>query len=502
MCRKGRPNGKDDSSVKKLLVTLLLLMLCLLCGCGSQETKDAAAPAQDAPAPEEKSPLQAAFEEGKTFELVQAELPGPGAENVGMPLSISPDGRCVIWADYPGLYLTRDGADVPVKAAPDRGAGDPYENLEKNLSRMGMMFGQEGVCWSPDGRYALLTGKRAALKNYQTIGLMVLDTENGEVFHALALSENIKTAEGGRLYEAKFDRTGRYVYFTGIVNSLSQGGIGLYRCDMDTYETQRICGIPALTGTSGLYETPDGGWLVLGTTGPENNREAVYACGDGGAVQPSVRAFKAGTWSTISMLYSARTGYGLMIGLMIDSPTATTAGAAVSRDSMRIFAVLETMNIGRITPDGPDTEHYWRFADGGGEMKNVRLEPVDEKIVSILNRMANGGEYTEEEKEALQAYGEELLNAPPLHSTCGCLSPDGRYALINLGRRELCRFFLMDVETLEIRPVDAPEGLATIYLNSQLTAMFPPGMVWNGDGTLLIMDADSSEVQAWHLEIR
>ena len=487
----------------------LVLSMCLLCGCGSQETKDAAAPAQDAPAAapaqEEKSPLQAAFEEGKTFELVQAELPDPGAENVRMPLSISPDGRSVIWSDYNSLYLTRDGAAVPVKAAPDRGAGDPYESLEKNLSRMGMTYGQEGVCWSPDGRYALLTGKRVALKSNQTIGLMVLDTENGEVFHALALSKNIVTAEGGRLYEAKFDRTGRYVYFTGVVNSLSQGEIGLYRCDMDTYETQRICGIPGLTGAPGLYETPDGGCLVLGATGPEyGDREAVYACGDGGAAQPSFRAFKVGTWSTRSMLYSARTGYGLVIG----GHTTTTADvavvqeAAVSHNSMRISAVLEAMNIGRITPDGPDTEHYWRFADDGGEMKNVRLEPVDEGIISILSRMANRGEYTEEEKEALQAYGEELLNAPQFHSTCGCLSPDGRYALINLGRRELCRFFLVDVETLEIRPVDAPEGLATLAFNTPLTAKFPPGMVWNGDGTLLIYDSNTDLPGAFRLTVR
>ena len=103
-----------------VMALCLVLSMCLLCGCGSEETK-AAAPAQDAPAappaPEEKSPLQAAFEEGKTFELVQAELPDPGAENVRMPLSISPDGRCVIWSDYKSLYLTRDGAAVPVKAA-------------------------------------------------------------------------------------------------------------------------------------------------------------------------------------------------------------------------------------------------------------------------------------------------------------------------------------------------------------------------------------------------
>ena len=336
------------------------LALGLLCGCGAQA--------------EGESSLQAAFEKGKAFELVQAELPDPGAENVRMPLSISPDGRCVIWSDYQSLYLIRDGAAVPVKAAPDRGAGDPYESLEKNLSRMGMTYGQEGICWSPDGRFALLTSKFEALRNHQTIGLMVLDTENGEVFQALALSRTLLKEEGGLLIEARFDRTGRYVYFTGIVNSLSQGEIGLYRCDMDTYETQRICGIPGLTGAPGLYETPDGGWLVLGATGPEyGDREAVYACGDGGAAQPSVRAFKSGTWSTQSMLYSARTGYGLVIGgptLAADyMPERQENGDDARTERKRISAVMEAMNIGRITPDGPDTEHYWRFADDGGEMK-------------------------------------------------------------------------------------------------------------------------------------
>ena len=116
--------------------------------------------------------------------------------------------------------------------------------------------------------------------------------------------------------------------------------------------------------------------------------------------------------------------------------------------------------------------------------------------------MDETGTVTKSEWEALQAYGEELLNAPQPRSTCGCLSPDGRYALINVGSRELCRFFLMDVETLEIRPVDAPEGLATLAFNTPLTAKFPPGMVWNGDGTLLIYDVNTDLPGAFRLTVR
>ena len=50
--------------------------------------------------------------------------------------------------------------------------------------------------------------------------------------------------------------------------------------------------------------------------------------------------------------------------------------------------------------------------------------------------------------------------------------------------------------------MDAPEGLATIYLNSQLTAKFPPGMVWNGDGTLLIYDSNTDLPGAFRLTAR
>ena len=91
-----------------------------------------------------------------------------------------------------------------------------------------------------------------------------------------------------------------------------------------------------------------------------------------------------------------------------------------------------------------------------------------------------------------------------------CLSPDGHYALLSAsGGKEhrslnLYRFYLMDLETMEVRPVAAPDGLAgpALSFSSAFSQDYPPCMEWNDDGTLLIMDADSHGVQAWHLEIR
>ena len=148
-------------------------------------------------------------------------------------------------------------------------------------------------------------------------------------------------------------------------------------------------------------------------------------------------------------------------------------------------------------------QHYWHFVDDSGDLTNVHLEPVDEGIVSTLDRMAKQGTdaISQEEYDTLSAYAIELLTIhPSLFSTCGCASPDGRFALINAGNREHSGFFLVDMETMEMRPVKTPEGMQPIYLNTALTRKYQPGMGWNQDGTLLIFNSESQTVEAWTLD--
>ena len=485
--------------MKKLFSALLILSLVLLPVISQAE-----------------APYAAAFTEGKTLTLEKVDL--PGAQDDWMPVSMSPDGRTVLWG--PGV-LTRDGQVIPLTINKDRGAGDPYETLEKNLMfLLNNLPGQEGINWSPDGRYALLTYKRAALQNNKPFGLMVLDAETGEVFQAVAVSRNLLKEGGGFVFEAKFDHTGRYVYFTGYLSSVYKG-YGLFRCDMETYEVQLVSGNLNMASTPGLWETPDGRWLMLDATERTNRaREAVYLSAKDpipsamlplyetmaqsgypiGVDQSFIRQFSSGAWQTGCLVYSSVSGYGLMIGMPVTTDTAAQEGTTAG--NYAIYSVLNDMRICRITPEGADMQHYWRIVDASEDLTGVRLEMVEDSYVTTLDRMANHSSdmVTQEESEALNAYGTELMKSLQLLSTCGCASPDGRYALINVGNRERSGFFLVDMETMEMCPVNAPEGMATIYLNSAMTRKYQPGMVWNQDGTLLIFNYESKTVEAWRLD--
>ena len=256
--------------MKKLLVILLLLMLCLLCGCGSQETKDAAAPAQDTPAAApEKSPLQTAYEEGKAFELVKAELPAEGVALDGMPVALSPDGKTYLWRTKDALYVVRDGRALPVKAAPERGIGDPYGTLEEMVSALGWSLpGNEGVAWSPDSRLALMLSPQYAMQpiSKSPMGLMLLDAETGEVFLAAAYETGIKSDNFGAAYQGAFDRSGKYLYYVDSSRANGSTPYAFKRCDLSTFKTEILSADYYPCSYIDMVEDKDGNWLVMGSS--------------------------------------------------------------------------------------------------------------------------------------------------------------------------------------------------------------------------------------------
>ena len=71
--------------------------------------------------------------------------------------------------------------------------------------------------------------------------------------------------------------------------------------------------------------------------------------------------------------------------------------------------------------------------------------------------------------------------------TCAAVSPDGHYAVVNAGGLGQYGLYIIRMETMEVRPVDAPEGIAGMTLSdSAMGRTFRPEIVWNDDGTLLI----------------
>ena len=137
------------------LFTVLLLMLTLWAGC----------PVLAETAPGRNAELDAAFAAGEPVRLVPVEPDGcPGAG--WMPISLSPDGRTVLWRNQnvrtltadgtelrPALILTRDGTETQVVFNAGKGAGDPYGKSKMLVRALTALPPLEGLSWSDDGRF-------------------------------------------------------------------------------------------------------------------------------------------------------------------------------------------------------------------------------------------------------------------------------------------------------------------------------------------------------------
>ncbi|MBO4925953.1 MAG: hypothetical protein J5472_05700 [Clostridia bacterium] len=498
--------------MKKLLVILLLLMLC---GCGSQETK-AAAP--------EKSPLQTAYEEGKAFELVKAELPAEGVALGGMPVALSPDGKTYLWRTKDALYVVRDGQALPVKAAPERGVGDPFGTLEETVSMLPRIIpGYEGVSWSPDGRYALMTNARYAVKmaGHTSMNLTLLDTETGEAFLAAAYGAEFKSDDYGMALQAAFDRTEKYIYYFDMTRKREGASpYALKRCDLDGFRSETLSTDYYPSSRASLTQKQDGNWLAVGSCEESRGMRDVlrlYAADSGKTLQRTDLPLE-GKWSLLKLNFSADTGYGLGYGYsqtaMQASGAASAANAAEQLVPVRavepILMFVQTMRLLRVTPEGIDTAHYWYLRSDSEDGAEVRAVQMEDEAVAWLTDVVKSRELSyadEEQKARLTAYAEEMDSAVIMSVMSFCLSPDGHYALLSAsgGKQHrglnLYRLYLMNLETMEVRPVAVPEGLAglELYFSTAYSQDYPPCMEWNADGTLLIYDANSHGVQAWHL---
>lgn len=510
--------------MKKLFSLLLILSLCLLTGCGAQETKTATPAQEPATAAAEKSPLQTAFEEEKSFALVKADLPAEGAALGGMPISLSPDGNTWLWKVDDSLFVVRNGQEaLPMKAAPDRGIGDPYGTLEEMVSALGWSLpGNEGVAWSPDSRLALMLSPQYAMQliSKSPMGLMLLDAETGEVFLAAAYETGIKSDNFGAAYQGAFDRSGKYLYYVDSSRANGSTPYAFKRCDLSTFKTEILSADYYPCSYIDMVEDKDGNWLVMGSSEESRGMDNVVRLfqANGGLKEKTTLQVEGGKWRLLQAGVSADTGWGLGYGrsqtagmssnLANGSIDGATDLAKMSVQSSLVFE--QVMRLIRITPEGIDADHYWYIISDSEDGSGARAAVLSDEVTAWLRMVYEQHNlvFTDDEQKArLTAYAEELNTSLILDVQSVCLSPDGHYALLSAsGQQErrpldLYRFYLLDLETMALRPVDAPEGLCGAHLvfTSPYSQKFAPCMEWNDDGTLLIWDEDSRGVQAWHL---
>ncbi len=477
-----------------------------------------------APALADDAGLLDAVNAGKTIALVPAEISLSGAETDAVPVGISPDGSTVIGRSSAGtIFFVRDGQVIPVTAAPERGAGDPWNRLEKELASLKRVIPDiEGFSWSPDGRYLLLTSLQLALQKSECLDLMMVDTRTGEAFQEQAylggsmeqgtLMKALQDPAFGMVIEARFDASGEYIFMIARIHAYSES-YSLYRYSLSGQRTELLLEDLKIARVGRmLYEMSDGSWLVMvsskGASSPDSRDLVIRYRPDGTGPDRLERGVLGLKIRNIQASYSSASGYGL---ILVCSPAAGkvnyAAQASVGSDALpaKTFVTPElftTPRLNRITPEGIDLDSYWEPVADPEAPAGIRFTELSREAVDLITRYILNEEMTPEEKETLCAYSQRLTDERIPRVNCLCQSPGGRFALLNLspdfsGEAIYC---LMDLTDMAVYPVEAPEELGAVPYNSAMGAAFFPGMVWNDDGTLLILSAGSDAAGVWRLE--
>ena len=539
---------KTAITARNILLFAVILALALCAGCSgnpSESSGAAQSPAATEPVPSsaeaipsaQVNPLDAAFSAGETIRLAPADLSGSPGEDY-MPVGISPDGETVLWRNKEGLAVTRNSEMLPVVFNAERGAGDPYQVAKFISSLLKGMPYWEGFSWSADGRYVALSAMETADRNI-SFGTAVLDTSSGETYLTKAYNKDLQEDSSGLVYLTRIDRAGHYLYYLVSEHEKDENRLRFCRCPVEGGDREILCDMSSkdrafvFDAHSALYEAQDGNWVLNGITGLGRESYEQYALirfspsGDGWTWEVIPTGVPAFGEAVGSVSCFSQSGYGLFCLLntrgnaqnMINNSTSSEESAALLRASVRP-AFFNRIGLLRILP-GPEVQHdVWslvRTDDGNGR----QLVPADDLLWMIkkqYNEIDPSEEaasiiwlaehydsledlynrYFSEEARNKDARGEEVVII-----RLACMSPDGRYALINAGSREFgFELYMLSLDTMQILPVEAPEGIPGMELTiSPFAQEFKPCIVWNEDGTLLIQNSDTRRTAAYRLEI-
>ena len=161
------------------------------------------------------------------------------------PYFYSPDGSKAILMDEEHAYILSGNIITMILPNYLRGVRDEYASFSRFLKMKPTQWvGSEGLIWSPDGRYAVLTNYATTLIRGQFIyGLYLIDTQTGELFCADTYPNKLRDG-GAAVLQACFDAAGSYVYYMIIGSLYEDSRISLMRYDMETGVKQRLLACP------------------------------------------------------------------------------------------------------------------------------------------------------------------------------------------------------------------------------------------------------------------
>lgn len=432
--------------IKKLFTLLVCLMLAAFpAGAsglfGVADDKGGAADVTDVT--EAPSALDAAFASGR-LTLV------PVAQEADVAVvSFAPSGNAALLMDDDGLLTEYNGKRYRLVMAEHRGAADEHGNLAKWFRTYPQqLLGSEGVTWSPDGRYAVMTNVDAVLKMMKMMhDPIVIDMASGEAFLA-ATYGNKPLRDGAAMTAATFSRDGRYLYYM-LYTTAEEYRTALYRFELATGVVEWCCSGYDTTYYPSLAMLEDGGVMVLleaMRSGDPQGLVTMHADGTATEVHFDVNR---DLWLPQRLLYSTASGWAVMAGRSTQTPSSAKYALQCVRPDDGMAGLNE----------------YVVFDAQSGQAQTVTAAEL---------------------RQAVETYN--AIEWPWANVFSAQLSPNGRYALVILPSERRPREAKMILMRLSDKAVVEVAGYEFGHAKA-LEILYPPVIEWNGD-TLILSTED------------
>ena len=426
-------------------------------------------------------------------------------------LGISPDGETAICAcreeraaegnteTVYSLCMVRGGEIVPIVLNAERGNGDPYGALEELAKQLFSMAnnGTIALSWTADSRYVTLSDIRRVIERPNfSLDVPVVDTVAGEAWLADSYERKSLLAEGfGCIYLSRMSRDGRYVYYTGLMNDTVGGEIGRFtrfcRCAVEGGEREILFNILydgsfyEPLASSDLIEAADGSWLMQGRTRRTGESAIIRFRPEGDTWTAETipeQPIPILSPEKIQMPASADTGIALLVNR---NSMEARAGADGQNDIAALMPIGKQVNLMRIRSGEAYACDVWYMRRTGENPQDVEMIPGDESL-AYLQEYAKGLEPETPESFDLR---ESMIHPVP-NIFDACISPDGKYALLAVSMQDAeWRYgvYLLNLETMEVRPVSPAEGMTAKDLgNYVMYAQKTSGAQWLPDWTIMI----------------
>lgn len=390
-------------------------------------------------------------------------------------LSLSPAGNSGILSVGGTGISVYDGKYHILYPSASRSVEDTYSNLSSYFQRyisgrIYQLLGDEGVEYSPDGRYAAIYNTRISLMQFNLVlDPIIIDLSSGEIFLTATYPNKFKPGtydDAGVVTTATFSSDGRYFYYI-LYGSFEGGRTRLYRYDLFDRTTELCRENEEWIYYPHLSEIADGSLIILNDSNKLSDTTGVvnisYTNGMWQSKQYS-HALPLQFFSPNRIKYSANSGYAIMPGRSLASEMC----------SFQVF---------RPDDDFDGMNRYFCITKENNRL--VALTPAEFQS-SFESSEAESAEKTTETTVGMLSITypyQTILNA--------VLSPDGNYLLLNTLSGSLYEttrhLFLVRLDDFAMREIDGinPEEI----LVGSLGMKYAINIEWNCD-TLIIGTKD------------